>query len=458
MGSDVIEIRRPYKPNAKQAIFHASPCKYKVLKGALGSSKTRMAVEEVNTLMAEHPGIVINVMRKTMPALRDSTLHEFLKYLDPQLGKYNGKTEQFNIITGGEVRFRGLDEYTKTKSTEPAVIVLDEAEEFTFEDFKTLKGRARQMTDHRGRPYKYPIYIIIIFNPVDEEHWLYQQFVGNAAEYQADGGLLLLELSTYDNLENLPVGYIDQVSVGLTPEEIDRLIWGKWGSIIRGKPVYAGVFNADLHLRKIKYEPGIHTLSRGWDFGFNHPAVSFILKDPLGRKNIHHEMMGTKEYLDVFALRILEETNRRYGQEIRTIDFCDPRGFDKSQNSTSKVENSVQILNDIGVYPTGERGIREYVEPGIRSVRRALCTLIDGVPELTISPDCAMIRAGFGGRYVRGDDGKPIKAGLYEHLMDAVRYPIYMDKESSAVKEAIAKRKALHSSRPASPYTGYRRG
>lgn len=456
MGEDV-HIIRNYKPTEKQKIFHSSGVKYKVLKGALGSSKTRMAVEEVNTLMAEHPGIIIYVMRKTMPALRDSTLHEFLKYIDPQLGNYNKKTEQFDIVTQGQIRFRGLDEPTKMKGPEPAVIVMDEAEEFTYEDFKTLKARCRQMTNHLGQPTKYPIHMIIIFNPVNEDHWLYQQFVGNKKEYEKDGGLLLLELSTYDNIENLPEGYIEQVSVGLTPEEIDRLIWGKWGTIIKGKPVYAGCFNADYHLKKWKFDQGLHTLVRGWDFGFNHPACSFILKDPMGRKNVSFEMLGNKEYLDVFAAKVVEETSRRYGKEVRVVDFCDPRGFDKSQNSTSKVETSVQILNDLDIYPTGERGIREYVEPGIRAVRRALSNLIDGVPELTIDPDCSLIKAGFGGRYVRGDDGRPVKDGLYEHVMDAVRYPLYMDKSSNAVHEAIEKRKVRMESRVFNKYTGYGR-
>lgn len=448
----VIELKSDYEPGAKQSLFHSSPAKYKVLKGAYGSGKSRMAVEEAKILLAEFPGIVIYLMRKTMPSLRDSTLHEFEEHWDIELGKYNGRTEQFDCVNGSEMRCRGLDQPWKIKGSEPAVIILDEADEFTREDFITLKGRIRQVNRKSGKPY--PLHMILLFNPVDEDHWLYQEFVKNAKAYEEDGGLLLLELSTYDNVHNLPANYIQQVTVGLTPEEVERYIFGKWGSIVKGAPVYRDAFNGGLHLKTWKYQAGTHQILRGWDFGFNRPCMVVRLKDPLGRKNIDFEMMGDREVLEVFAPKALKAFHDRYGFQAKVFDFCDPRGFDKSDKGST----SVEILNGFGVFPVGERGIRSYVEPGIKIVRKELSTLIAGEPELTINPECLIIKAAYGGRYVRDDNGEIKKDGFYEHAADADRYIAYNDGANSAVREAMINRqqKTHARLRLSSKYTGYR--
>jgi hypothetical protein len=444
--SEII-LRSDYEPSGKGIEFHKSSAKYKVLVGGLGSGKTRMAVEELIVLMSENPGIEIFVMRKTMPSLRDSTLNEFLKLIPSELGKFNHRTDTFYCVNNAKLMFRGLDEPSKIKSTNVSIIVLDEAEEFTFEDFITLKGRIRQMKPDGAA---YPHHFILILNPVDDTHWIYKQFVTNASQYQDTGGLLLLVLSTYDNLKHLPSDYIQTVTAGLSAQEIERFIFGKWGSIVKGSPVYADVFNPGIHLVKWNKDSS-HLLLRGWDFGYNHPAVSFRLKDPMGRKNIDHEVLGAKKHLDVFAKEILGITERRYGK-ILVFDYCDPRGFDKSD----KGQSSVDVLNDLGVYPVGERGVRSYVEPGVRLVRNELSTLIQGVPELTVNPECAMMRAVFGGRYVRDEKtGEPQKDGYYEHIADADRYIAYNDKSNSVVKEAILNRMKRVQERPRNRHTGY---
>ena len=452
--TDEVIIAPEYKPGPKQSLFHTSTARFKVLKGAYGSGKTRMAVEEVNTLIAEYPGIVIQVMRKTMPSLRDSTLHEFLKYLDPNLGTYSKKFDNFNCGNDALVRFRGLDEATKTKGTEPAVIVLDEADEFTYEDFLTLKGRIRQVNRAPGgRPY--PLYLILLFNPVEETHWLYLQFVKNAKAYDEAGGLLLLELTTYDNIANLPPDYIKTTTAGMSLDEIDRYIMGKWGALVKGKPVYADVLNPQLHLAQWKFDPSVHVLLRGWDFGYNHPACVFRIKDALNRKNIDFAMIGEKEFIDVFAQKVLAQTLARYGNAVKVFDYCDPRGHDKSANSTEGAESAVQVLNELGIHPIGERGIRAYQEPGIKIIRKEFSTLINAVPELTINPECVIMRTAYFAKYVRGDDGLPVKDGFYEHPADADRYISYNDRSNAAVKDAIIRHQQKMSTRRRNSITGY---
>lgn len=414
------------------------------------SGKSRALIEELIQSGLDYPGYPMAVYRKTLPSLRDSTLHEYRMMVPQGIGNMHETTLSYTFSNRSFINFRGLDDPNKAKSTNFATIVMEEADEFSYEDFNFLNGRIRS----EG---KWPLRIILLLNPVDENHWIYKTFVTNFAAMDAAGrvangntgpGALVLHLSTYDNAENLPAGYIESVCAGLSPDEIDRYIHGMWGTITKGVPVYGKILNPQLHLRTVNFDSSMRIV-RGWDFGFNHPACVWRVVDSLGRKNINCELLGEKESLEVFARRVIEMTSQRYGK-VTALDFCDPRGNDKKDSG----ETSVEILRSLGIFAEGERGMRDYVEPGIAIVRKELSTLIDGIPELTIDPRCTMCRSGYFSKYVRDDDGFPKKDGFYDHLMDADRYNAYNHKSNSIVKDIIAARK--NRTRPLrNRYTGY---
>lgn len=443
-------VENNYRPTKPACEFHSANASVIVLVGGLGSGKSYAVVKEIEQSAIQWPGMPMAVYRKTMPALRDSTLEEFKKHVDESLGKFVYREDKWVFHNGSYVNFRGLDEATKAKSTNFALIVMEEAEEFTFEEFRRLNERVRQ-----AGPW--PLRIILVLNPVDEDHWIHQQFVENAAEWQQHGGLKVIHFSTYDNMDNLPAGYIERVTVGMTPDEIDRYIHGQWGTIVRGEPVYAKILNPQIHIRKVDMYPGA-TVLRGWDFGFNHPAVSFRIVDQYGRMNIKHELMGEKIDLPEFVPQVVARTQAIFGgSEVRLFDFGDPRGHDKAPNGK---ETCFQILQDFGINAKGERGSREYVEEGIRQVKKEFSTLIGGVPKLTVDPGCALIRAAYFGRYVRNeDDGRPKKDGFYEHICDADRYISHHFRFNDAVMQAMSKRKDSRIERVGTrnTYTGYGR-
>jgi phage terminase large subunit len=444
--NEAVVIENDYCPTKPAAEFHGSDASIIVLVGGLGSGKSFAAVKEMEQSALNWPGIPMAVYRKTMPALRDSTLHEFREHSDESLGEWKAREDTYRYINDSFCRFRGLDEATKAKSTNYALIVMEEAEEFSFEEFRRLNERVRS----KG---PWPLRIILVLNPVDESHWIYKQFVENAAEWEANGGLKVIHFSTYDNVDNLPEGYIPRVIAGMTPDEIDRYINGRWGTIIKGKPVYANILNADIHLRTMERFPG-QTLLRGWDFGFNHPAVSFRLVDQFGRMNIAQEMLGEKIDLPEFAPQVIQRTLQIFGRDVQIFDYGDPRGHDKAQNGK---ETCFEVLQEFGINAIGERGTRSYVEKGIKAIKNEFCQLIEGVPKLTIDPSCSLIRAAYFGKYVRGDDGHPIKDGWYEHICDADRYISHHHSMQNAVKEAMAQQQDRQKFRRSmrSSVTGY---
>lgn len=427
---DAVVVENDYRASDKANIFHGSDARVIVLVGGVGSGKSRSVIEEVVQSGLQWPGMPMAVYRKTMPALRDSTLHEYKSHVPSEVGHYREKAEQYLFANKSFCNFRGLDDPAKAKSTEYGLIVMEEADEFEYEDFMFLNQRVRKKGD-------WPLRIVLVLNPCDENHWIYKQFVENKDVWEKSGGLLVLHFTTYDNIENLPPGYIEQVCAGLSADEIERYINGQWGTIVKGSPVYADCINPAVHLQKFKGEPTI--LLRGWDFGFNHPACSFRLKDEFGRMNIAHEMLGEKEYLGDFAKRVLVQTEKRFGTAISIQDYGDPRGHDMGQAAK---DNAFDVLRDHGIYAIGERGCRSYMEPGVKQVRTELSTLVTGVPMLTLDPDLRLLKAAYLGKYVRGDDGRPRKDGFYEHICDADRYISHHHKHNDAVKTAIDKKLA----------------
>lgn len=443
-------IQRNYKPTKKALEFHASNARFIVLVGGQGSGKSRALIEELIQSGLDYPEYPMAVYRKTLPALRDSTLHEYRMMVPDGLGRMQEALLTYTFNNGSFINFRGLDDPNKAKSTNYATIVLEEADEFSYQDFQFLNGRIRAHGD-------WPLRIILLLNPVDETHWIYKTFVTNFEAMDTAGrvangdkgpGCLVLHFSSYDNQENLPAGYIESVCASLSPDEIDRYVHGKWGSIIKGVPVYGKLLNPQLHLRQVTFDSSMR-LVRGWDFGFNHPACVWVVIDQLGRKNIHRELLGEKESLETFARRVIEITKQNYG-ECQVLDYCDPRGNDRKDTG----QTSVDILRELGVWAEGERGVRDYVEPGVALVRKELSTLIEGVPELTIDPRCSILRAAYFGKYTRDDEGNIKKDGFYDHLCDAHRYVAYNHKSNSVVKDIIIQRK--NKPRQArNRYTGY---
>ncbi len=439
-------VKNEYEPSPSGSKFHASSARFIVLVGGIGSSKSFSVIKELERSGLDYPGIHMGVYRKTMPALRDSTLQEFKEHIAP-VGRYGEKAEKFIFSNESFINFRGLDDPTKAKSTEYGLLVMEEAEEFTLEDFRYLNQRVRQ----KGA---WPLRIVLVLNPVDEEHWIYKEFVDNSEYYAKNGGLLVLKFSTRDNLKNLPPDYIAQSTIGMSAAEIARMIDGEWGTIVKGKPVYGTILNPDIHLRILPVKDSIYLL-RGWDFGHNRPACSMRLVDPIGRMNCSFSMLGDREYLDVFAGRVLSTTKTLGYEGLKVFDYGDPRGHDKGQSSQSGTSTAFEILAECGIHATGERGSRDYVEPGIKQVRAEFSQLINGVPKLTINPTNTLLRNAYFNRYVRGDDGKPIKDGLYEHVVDADRYISHHHKQFDAVKIAMEKHTQRRALKSYSRVTGY---
>ncbi|MCD4830740.1 MAG: terminase large subunit [Anaerohalosphaeraceae bacterium] len=172
-------------------------------------------------------------------------------------------------------------------------------------------------------------------------------------------------------------------------------------------------FDCDQHVAEVNYNSSL-PLYRAMDFGFVNPFVCLWIQiDGEGKIRIIDEYIKSKTTIEVHA----REIKNRYSGEIAT-SFCDPAGAAKNDVTGT---SAVKVLRENGV-PVRYR--KSSICEGVELVRRALRSG-DGKAKLVISPKCGkLIEALSCYHYPENSrkDELPLKDGIYDHPIDALRY------------------------------------
>lgn len=407
-----MDIENDYVPNGWQEKFHGDPWKWCCCVGGKGGGKTRAAVEELQACALEYPGTTYVIGRKTLPSLRDSTWKQFLDILDPNLIKSQTKNPmRVELINGSEFLGRPLDEMKKFDSMEIAGFFVDEADEIEEDMWKTLKDRTRQMVKNVAGERVVPLYRGIIgLNPTDEDHWIPLFFM----DKDCPKDHMIYFSTPMDNQAHLPPGYVDQLKSQYSPDQLQRLLYGMFGKVHKGRPVFP-TFARGNYVWSIDFDVEA-TLFRSWDFGYNTPACVWF-QFINGQMRVLEEMYGKKEYLDDFAKRVMAHQGELFPGNRITADFCDPHGADEKDTG----ETSVKTLNEFGIYPKYRR---QTIAEGIKAIKWLLDTKnVDGDSNFYIHGRCKRLVEGFRGGYHRLDGSEhPEKDNFYDHGFDALRY------------------------------------
>lgn len=409
----MIEITSTYFPIAWQDKMHGSEWTHAWFLGAKGSAKSRGGIEELIACAMEYPGTRYIIGRKTLPSLKDSTWREFITVLpDGLIADYNKADRNVTLHNGSVFMGRPLDEMKKFESIEIAGFLIDEGDEVDKEIYDTLKSRVRQMVEVKGKRIRPRYRTMLISNPPEEDHWLVDLFFSTKPKDH-----VVFQSTTFDNSQNLPEGYIDQLKAIYSPDMQQRMIYGQLGKVHKGRPVFPQFARGNF-IKAVELDPKL-PLYRLIDFGFNHPA--WVWAQFYGSQiRILGEKMGKRVYLDDFIREQCmpyetEILGTTAGQLFRA--FCDPRGSDESDKGRS----SVEVLNDFGIFPIYRR---TRIEEGIKAIKHFLDTKNEaGDLNFVIHPRCTILIEGLRGGYHRLDgEESPAKDGYWDHCIDAMRY------------------------------------
>jgi hypothetical protein len=174
-------------------------------------------------------------------------------------------------------------------------------------------------------------------------------------------------------------------------------------------------FDPAVHVRPLAYDPML-PLFRSIDFGYVHPFVClWIQVDSEGQVRVIDEYVHSRRTLAAHA----EEIKRRTpGRAVQT--FCDPAG--KQPNDESG-RTPVEVLKSCGI---AVQCCPSRIENGLELIRQHL-RAGDGGSRLLIASRCvrlieAMQRYHYPERPGGPQAENPVKDGVHDHPIDALRY------------------------------------
>jgi hypothetical protein len=359
----------------------------------------------------------------------------------PMIAKWNETTHDLWLKTPGGVdsliMFRGADEYTQFGSYELGWFWIDQAEQVSEQVFKMLQSRLSK----RG----VKLSGIITPNPPSQYHWIYRTFRNaDPQKYWS------IHTSTYDNMEYLPPGYVEELEK--QPESWKKMyLYGEYGFMAEGDPVFL-VFNEELNVAKeslvwYKAEP----IVRSWDFGYRFPACGWFQYVPsLDRVHKLRELVLPNTIIDHFADMVIRESIDRFPGAYFE-DVGDPAGNQKSDKSE---RSSVEIVNSKLGPGHSVQCFPSFVNDGVIALRRALIPRDDGMPAYVIDPSCQTTIDAYRGGYFLADpaSGVPDKeCHPYCDVIDTDRY-FFVNKVSLVKK---LPRKSTHYRKIDRGVTGY---
>jgi phage terminase large subunit len=226
-----------------------SKAKIVVNQGGTRSSKTYSICQLFFLYAQTEHNITLEIMRKTMPALRGTVMKDFIEIITQanywDQVEYNRTDHVFHFKeSDSTVQFNSLDQPQKKRGAKRKYLYLNEANEFTKEDWIQLIMRTE------GR-------IWMDYNPSDEFHWIYDDVLT-----RQDSELIK---STYLDNPFIPDDIVKEIE---RLKETDPNYWRVYGLGERG--VSEAVIYPAWEI--FKDRPDYDDIVYGLDFGFNNPS------------------------------------------------------------------------------------------------------------------------------------------------------------------------------------------
>lgn len=243
--------------------------------------------------------------------------------------------------------------------------------------------------------------------------------------------------------------WYEEMTTGVPEADVEREMEINWFAR-SGKRFYMEFKRK--HVQKVGFNPNYRYIYRNWDFGYHHPACTWIQVDfkekvdNIPRVYTIHEAMGNdidlRSFAEKFVLPVFEKEQDIYGDPVLFKDCCDLAG---SQQSDKSEKTSIEILFELGLRPICRRiGIKAGTDM-VRQIIRA--------DQLIVSDQCPLLVTGLLSAYIFSpyrpgitsvESELPEPGNFYGHLIDTIRYFVanymnvsgdYLDKKRISPKK-----------------------
>lgn len=246
----------------KQLQFIRSQAKEILYSGGIGSGKSRiLCYAAFREACKQHNEVLL--IRKTLVSLKKSTLISLIGGADPVIphGCYtqNKGENTIEINGGGTIYLMGMDEPTRIRSMNLGCVCVDEAIEFTEDEFLELTYRLRNQYGSRQ------LYLATNPGNPSPDSWLYRRFFLEKSDKR--------EVITATSFENhyLPKDFFDSFD-GLDEQRKKRMLEGQW---VAYDNLVFPLFNRNQHTKDIPLK-GYESYLLSLDWGQTHPMAMLL--------------------------------------------------------------------------------------------------------------------------------------------------------------------------------------
>lgn len=320
--------------------------------GGAGSSKSYSLEQLLIEKMCQEKHKTIGICRKTFPALRMTAYKLFIDLLK-DYGIYDSdnhnKTNNTYTHNTNTVQFFSLDEAEKIKSANFSYIWMEEANEFTYEDYTILKLRLREPVGEGEINQMY-----LSLNPIDAHNWIATRLIN-------EDDVEVIH-STYLDNPYLSQDYIKTITDLIHQDTNFYKIYalGEWGLLQRRIYTNYKVIPVLPDMSEAKWCYGL-------DFGLVNPTAiikvynlgdKFYLEERLYKSGLTNkdiiEFFSHEEKADIYA----DPSAKQMVEEIFRAGFTaweahkDVKdGIDLCQRQTLSIpESSVNLIKEIQSY------------------------------------------------------------------------------------------------------------
>lgn len=253
--------------------------RYLICYGGAGSGKSVFIAQKflARMIVGMSKGLNHNFLclRKTMPAAKKSVLPLFEHICNEwdlrHIVRLNKTDSIFHFRNGSKIHVAGLDDPEKIKSIfNVTSIWLEEANEFTYDDFEQLDLRMRGKTDDYYQ-------LVLSFNPISKNNWIYNYFFDeNNPQRQRKN--VYIHHSNYEHNKFLDSAYIIKLKNFINTSTYHYNVYtkGQWG-VLEGL-VYENNWT-------LVDEMPSGNAGYAIDFGYNNPMT--IVKVKRNKKGIY---------------------------------------------------------------------------------------------------------------------------------------------------------------------------
>lgn len=268
----------------------------------------------------QHPRKVL-FLRKVDRTVADSIFSDVKNCLDRwhllDLCKINQSNHTITLPNGAQFLFKGMQDPERIKSiTGLSDVVMEEASEFTLDDFTQLSLRLRDKR-HKYRQ------IYCMFNPVSKLNWTYRKWFDPDRKLSSDDERTAIYQSTYKDNRFLDRHNIETIEnlKQTNPAYYKIYTLGEFATL--DKLVFPNFEKRRLSLNKLGDLPSYF----GLDFGYTNDETAFMhVKVDQDKRIIYvMEEYAKRGMLNDEIARVIKSMG--YAKEIVTADAAEPKSI-----------------------------------------------------------------------------------------------------------------------------------